>query len=140
MGKNNCFNYNGQYYDIGTKVKLNPKYKEDTTFTYLGYNTYRHAYEFKGLTRSVYYQSDTRIEVLIEEIVEPIYYQEPPEDESKKANIFFQTGSGSAANDDDVFHGFLLYLAVMLGGIIFNDRWLIWIAATLIYFGWKNKL
>lgn len=27
-----------------------------------------------------------------------------------------------------------LYILVMLGGTIFNDRWLIWIAATIIYF------
>ena len=28
----------------------------------------------------------------------------------------------------------VLYVIVMVGGVIFNDRWLIWIAATIIYF------
>jgi hypothetical protein len=35
--------------------------------------------------------------------------------------------------------GLIIYIAVMLGAIIFVDRWLIWIAATIIYFGRKLK-
>ena len=35
--------------------------------------------------------------------------------------------------------GLIIYIAVMLIGVIFVDRWLIWIAATLIYFGSKLK-
>ena len=35
--------------------------------------------------------------------------------------------------------GLIIYIAVMVLGVIFVDRWLIWIAATLIYFGSKLK-
>ena len=35
--------------------------------------------------------------------------------------------------------GLIIYIAVMVIGVIFVDRWLIWIAATLIYFGSKLK-
>ena len=34
--------------------------------------------------------------------------------------------------------GFIIYLIVMAVGAVFVDRWLIWIAATLIYFGRKR--
>lgn len=34
--------------------------------------------------------------------------------------------------------GLIIYIAVMLIGTVFVDRWLIWIAATLIYFGRKR--
>lgn len=34
--------------------------------------------------------------------------------------------------------GLIIYIAVMLIGTIFVDRWLIWVVATLIYFGRKR--
>ena len=133
MGQNRCFQYNGRYYDVGTKVVLRTMYNGDVVTTYLGYR------KFEGYDVG-YYLSGMRPEQYIKEIIAPVYYQEPPIDESEKNNILFSTGSGSAEHNDDVFHGFLLYLAVMLGGILFNDRWLIWIMATIVYFSWKNKL
>ena len=33
----------------------------------------------------------------------------------------------------------ILYIVVMLGGLIFNDRILIWIVATIIYVGFRNR-
>ena len=137
MSKDRCFNYNGQYYDVGTKVKMKIK-GEIIETTYLGSGGKYARYQFEGIEHT--FNACPNLHHIIIEIVEPVYYQEPPVDESKKENIFFRTGSGSAAHSDDVFHGFLLYLAVMLGGIIFKDRWLIWIMATIVYFGWKKKL
>ena len=32
------------------------------------------------------------------------------------------------------FEATVLYLVVMFGGSIFNDRWLIWITATILWF------
>ena len=132
MSNKRCFQYNGQYYDIGTKVILKTKYKGEVITTYLGDG------RFDGF--SIYdYPSGVPSKYYIKEIIEPIYYQEDSIEESKKSNIFIRTGSGSWGAHDDIFHGLLLYVAVMLGGIIFNDRWLIWIAATIIFFGWKAK-
>lgn len=34
--------------------------------------------------------------------------------------------------------GLIIYILVMIVGVIFVDRWLIWIAATIIYFGSKR--
>lgn len=33
----------------------------------------------------------------------------------------------------------ILYILVMVGGCIFEDRWLIWIAATVIYVNYLRK-
>ena len=124
------FEYKGQKYDIGTKVKLKTRWSGIVETTFRGYNQYDCLLERAGATPDDY----------IVEIIEPVYYVEPEPTPHKKVNIFFRTGSGSAAHNDDVFYGFLLYLFVMIGGVIFKDRWLIWIMATIIYFGWKKKL
>lgn len=132
MSINRCLYYKGKYYDIGTKVKIKTKRKGEIVTIFRGFRRY------DGLTEHDYY-SGMSSEYYIVEIIEPVYYKEPEPDSTKKANAFMQTGSGSWNSHDDVFHGFLLYIAVMLGGIIFNDRWLIWIIATVIFFGWKKK-
>lgn len=36
----------------------------------------------------------------------------------------------------DIFGGVVIYLAVMVVGAIFRDRWLLWIAATIIFINW----
>lgn len=122
--------YKGVYYDVGTKVKLKTRWYGIVEATFLGYRTYDCLLERAGATPDDY----------IVEIIEPVYYIPPPEPAPKKANIFFRTGSGSAAHNDDVFHGFLLYLAVMFGGLLFKDCVLVWISATIVYFSWKAKL
>lgn len=122
--------YKGQYYDVGTKVKIKDKHNHIITTTYMGGGSYR---------PYVFFYSLGKPETYIVEIVEPVYYVPQQEEAPKKASIFTRTGSGSWNSHDDVFHGLLLYIAVMLGGIIFKDRWLIWITATLIFFGWKKK-
>lgn len=35
--------------------------------------------------------------------------------------------------------GIIIYIATMIGGSIFNDRVLVWIAATVIFIGWIIK-
>ncbi len=132
MSKMRCFQYNGQYYDIGTKVILKTKYKGEITTIYLGNGC------FDGVSICDY-PSGMPSKYYIKEIIKPVYYQESPINETKKANIFTRTGSGSAGSNDDVFHGLLLYIAVMIGGVIFNDRWLIWVIATAVFFSWKAK-
>jgi hypothetical protein len=129
--------YNGVDYMPGTTMLVKTKYKGEVVTTYLGWNSYT-KYQFEGLSASdVLVGMDPKYWVI--KIIEPVYYHDPPIDEHKKANVFLRTGSGSAAHDDEIFHGLLLYIAVMLCGIIFNERWLIWIVATAIFFGWKAK-
>lgn len=129
--------YNGVDYMPGTKMLVKTRYKGEVITTYLGWNSYTR-YQFEGLSPHDV-PSGIESKYWIVKIIEPVYYQESPINESKKSNIFVRTGSGSAAHDDEIFHGLLLYITVMLFGIIFNDRWLIWIAATIIFFSWKAK-
>lgn len=137
MGQNRCFQYNGKYYDVGTKVRMKFKNEELIT-TYLGGDD-RYAYKFEGLPPNMF-NGGSHPQNRIIEIIDPVYPQAPNIDKSKRANIFFRTGSGSAESADNVFHGFLLYLAVMIIGTFFNARLLIWIIATITYFGWKSRL
>lgn len=132
MSRNRCFLYKEQYYDVGTKVKIKTRWHGEVVATFLGYDEFDNVLKYE-------IPVGAQIENYIVEIIEPVYYQGSKPNAYKKSSIFTRTGSGSASSSDDVFHGLLLYIAVMLGGIIFNDRWLIWIAATVIFFGWKAK-
>lgn len=50
---------------------------------------------------------------------ECVYKEEPP-----KYDSIYTMETGSAV---------VLYVVVMVGGAIFNDRWLIWIVATFVF-------
>lgn len=127
------FEYKGQKYGYGTKLKVMTRYWGVVETTYLGGRKYDGVSPYDLALGS-------SPESYIIEIIKPIYYIPPSKQENKKSSVFTRTGSGSWQSDDDVFHGLLLYIAVMLGGVIFNDRWLIWIMATIIFFSWKaNK-
>lgn len=132
INKCQCLHYKGQYYDIGTKVKLKDKWNKIVIATYKGRG------EFDGISKYAFY-SLMPPEHYIVEIIEPVYYQEKENNDGKKSSIFTRTGSGSWQSSDEVFYGLTWYIAVMLVGIIFKDRWLIWIIATWIFFGWKKK-
>lgn len=132
MSRNRCLLYKGQYYDVGTKVKIKTRHNGEVVTTFRGFRRY------DGLTEYDYY-SGMSSEYYIVEIIEPVYYKEPEPDPAKKVNIFMRTGSGSWNSHDDVFHGLLLYIAVMLVGSIFKDALLIWIISTLVFFSWKAK-
>lgn len=121
--------YKGQYYDVGTKVKLKTRWSGVVETIFLGYETYDCYLERASANPDDY----------IVEIIEPVYYVPPEKQEGEKSNVFMRTGSGSWNSDDDIFHGLLLYIAVMLVGTIFKDRLLIWIIATWVFFSWKAK-
>ena len=124
--------YKGRYYDVGTIVKIRTRYKGIIHSTYEGNGN------FEGVSK--YSRGGgPDPESYIVEIVKPVYYIPPEPEQPKKANIFVRSGSGSSAHNDDIFHGLLLYIVVMLVGTIFKDRWLIWIFATIFFFGWKAK-
>ena len=123
--------YKGVYYDVGTKVRIKTRWGEIVTATFVGGGNYKPYVMYFNLSKPESY---------IVEILEPVYYKETEENvEAKKENIFTSTGSGSWSSHDDVFHGFLLYIAVMAVTIIFKERIGLWILETLIFFGWKAK-
>lgn len=130
------FEYKGVKYGIGTKVIVDDLCWGKTDATFYGWQSYG---SFQG---SKFYGgiSINDIDKKIIAIVEPVYWV-PPEskNDGKKSNIFTRTGSGSYQSDDEVTYGLIWYIVIMVIGAIFNDRWVIWIAATIIFFSWKNK-
>lgn len=119
MGLGWYLRYKGQYYDAGTKVKIKNQFGEIETTTFMGGGTYEPCVWYSSLTPPEYY---------IVEIIEPVYYQ-PPKPHVQK---------GLPAGDGP-FYALLWYIAIMVVGIIFKDRWLVWIIATLCFFGYIKK-
>lgn len=66
---------------------------------------------------------------MIEEIIEPVLYDNKPTWQIAVDN-YRETPKGMRA---DIFPGTILYVAVMLVGLIFNARIIIWIIATILY-------
>lgn len=132
------FEYKGVKYGVGTKVLVKDLCYGQTKATFYGWQAY-------GSFRDSRFDcgiSINDIDKKIIEIIEPVYWS-PTEDVSsnygEKSNIFTRSGSGSWQSDDEITYGLIWYIVIMLIGTIFNDRWIIWIAATIIFFSWKHK-
>lgn len=141
------FEFKGIKYGVGTIIKYpitncrlgEPVVKEAVFcggghFTYIGHQAPLQLYDnfFNG-THPKYHK--TYINYI--EIVKPVYYQEP--EPPKPQNIFLRTGSGSWDAHNEVCVGLIWYIIIMLVGVIFQDRLIIWISATIMFFLWKSK-
>lgn len=130
--------YQGQYYDVGTKVKIKGpmgvvgatfegwKYRGEGCFTADSgsYFDLYNNYNFSAVNK------------FIEKIVEPVYPDLQPTE--TYTNGGFGMPSRNKPPSWEVEIGWIWYIAIMLVLIIFKDRWLGWTAATVIFFGWKN--
>ena len=72
------------------------------------------------------------LENTIVEIIVPVYYEEP--------SVEYRRGirGGPCPPEDDIFVGWVWYIVIMVVGIIFKDRLMIWVFATAAFFLWKN--
>lgn len=77
--------------------------------------------------------------VSIAKIIEPHYYRPAP----REMNAWDKFKVNGGPKPVDTSFGTFIYIVVMIGGAIFKDRILLWVAATLIYllwrFGYMNK-
>jgi hypothetical protein len=121
MSQNRCFIYKGQYYDVGTKVKIKTRWNGEIITTFLGYNRFKDVLKYEIPVCA-------QIEHYIVEIIEPVYYKEP----EPTKHFFLPAGDGP-------FYALLWYIVVMVVGTIFKDRLLIWIVATWIFFSYIKK-
>lgn len=123
------FIYNGIEYKEGTKVKiLTSRYGEQI----MVYSDSPWLSEFKSDKPTVpnIKVSTPNVEYLkITEIVEPVY--------ARNTIIDTTTSDKYRPAPWDVEIGWIWYIIIMVVGTIFNCRWLIWIFATVIFFGWK---
>lgn len=119
--------YNGQCYDVGTRLKLNFYGTiRDGTIEWISHN---HVYiRFTDGTGHMF-SKVWSLDKTIVQIIEPVYYIESPKQ---------QIRGGSTPSINDIFVGWAWYIVIMFVGVIFEDRWLIWLFATIIFFTWKN--
>lgn len=139
----NYFDFQGKRYGVGTVVRIKPVpgknnkeinrcngIAEFTEGLDSGYLT------FSGIVPlgsdnciiGIFDSPDDRIE----EIIEPVFYENKPVWEVAITN-YKKTPRNRRA---DISPGTILYVTVMLLGIIFNARIVIWIIATLLYAGY----
>ena len=124
--------YHGQYYDIGTKVKIKIGPNQTTETIFLGWSVNRSgngkSFECEYPYSERYHCSAT--EQYIVEIINPVYPLLKP--------ITQQTTNRNCPNSWDVEIAWVWYVLIMIVGAIFKDRWIIWIFGTLFFFAWKN--
>ena len=124
--------YQGERYDVGTQLK----FRTSSWGTILEGKIEWISHNHVGirLTDGGFWRlSKTRsLDNTIVEIIEPVYYEEP--------QIEYKQGlrGGVCPPEGDVFVGWVWYIAIMLVGAIFKDRFAIWVFATAVFFLWKN--
>lgn len=144
----NWFEYQGRYYGYGTIVKLKPEVyrgiirieKREGKMIFVkgltnGSMRFVGAYNPDGWEKIGIYGIWNPNEI-IEYIIKPVYVELRPVWEDALKNY----KSATPEHKHLTFPGTLWYAIIMIGGAIFNARWIIWIIATIIYFSyWINK-
>lgn len=137
------FIYHGVAYGVGTKVILSDEFASKYSYKrknipHIFTASYSDGYNI------FYMQDDGTKSCLkssigidnydedIKEIVYPVYANIQHTSWQKQAINNMMSGKFHA----DIFDGVVIYLAVMVVGAIFKDRWLLWIAATIIFINW----
>lgn len=139
MNKTDYFEYNGVRYYPGTKFKMKePKYESAIVKARYVENSVNEEsilvfYEttetlVKG-QRGIFIKKEKLSDVIIE-ILDGNYYTEL---EQSKQYI-------PDSKIPELVIGWIMYLFIMVGLIIFNDRWLGWIAASIYFFNWRKKI
>lgn len=123
-----CFEYEGQKYDVGTRVRNKDFSKFEGTVTSCDGRQIIIVYDV-GFGRI--YGKYSLVGRKCFEIIKPVYYEEKPK------NIPTQV-QRNCPPSWDVEVGWIWYVVIMFVLLFFKARWLGWIAATIIFFGWKN--
>lgn len=121
--------YRGICYNVGTRLKFKPSYWSDPIEGKVEYIS--HHTVFIQLTDGSKWKLSKvqSLDNTITEIIEPVYYEEHP--------IVYKR-SGAHPSEESVFIGWVWYIAIMLIGVIFKDKFTIWVFATAAFFLWKN--
>ena len=119
--------YRGKCYDVGTMIK----YKTYGSIHVGTIKWFSHNAMYV-LREDGYEERISRVFSLdntIQEIIIPVELEEPEKIVTKRRN---------SPPEDDVFYGWICYIAVMIVGTIFNERLTIWVFASLVFFLWKK--
>lgn len=124
--------YKGDYYDVGTKVKMKGR-NGPIVATFIGWR-YQGKGCFEGEDCGFFDMYDSYdyngVNKYVLEIIDPVYpelHYEPVEKNQREKPPKW-----------DVDMALPWYIAIMVIATIFHGRLLIWIAATVIFFLWKN--
>lgn len=120
--------YQGKCYDVGTRLRFRTQWSS----VYEGvieHITHHHIHLKLIDGRTWELCKIQSLDNVIVEIIEPVYYKELPK---------VYTSNRVCPPIGDVDIGWVWYIAVMIVGVIFKDRIMIWIVATVYFFLWKN--
>lgn len=117
--------YKGIYYDIGTKVKVKTRQGTIKEATFVGWSP-QSGFVGEGVWGQ-YYSCD--VDRVVVEIIEPIY---------PKDVVYVKDDDRELPPYEAIDLGWAWYIIIMIGGVFFHDRWLIWIGATAVFFLWKK--
>lgn len=140
MNKTDYFEYNGVRYYSGTKFTMkDPRHKANIVkAVFRGADTlfddeFSIMYEYWDFRKTCQCFILVKPEDLPDKIVEILdgnYYTEL---EKSKQYI-------PDSKIPELVIGWMMYLFIMVGLTIFNDRWLGWIAASIYFFNWRKKI
>lgn len=117
--------YKGVYYDIGTKVKVKTPQGAIKKATFVGWHP---QVGFQGDGVYGFYRSCNADKDVVE-IIEPIY---------PKDVVYVKDNDRELPSYGAIDLGWAWYIIIMIGGVFFHDRWLIWIGATAVFFLWRK--
>ena len=140
MNKTDYFEYNGVRYYPGTKFTMkDPQYKAnivkavfrgaDTLFN----DEFSIMYECGDFRKTGHCFILVKPEDLPDKIIEIIKGNYYTELEQSKQYI-------PDSKIPELVIGWIMYLFIMVGLTIFNDRWLGWIAVSIYFFNWRKKI
>jgi hypothetical protein len=144
MSKVPYFEFQGVKYGIGTILKvprtLDLRWRSKEQIMKEAEFVGGGCFEFLNHTGSIFLCQNRGLSGPYEEyieIIKPVYYQEP--EGLKPQNIFLSTGSGSWDAHNDICVGLIWYIIIMVVGVLFKARLIIWVLATWYFFAWKSK-
>ena len=119
--------YKGKCYDIGTMIRFKQNY-----CTYVGIiQRFTHNGMWLSVhTGSEYYLSRIHsLDNVILEIIIPVYYEE-----STLTHINIK----ESPPEESIFIGWIWYVVIMAGAMIFKDCLMIWVFTTIVFILWKK--
>ena len=122
--KNIYLYYKGQYYDVGTVVKIQTTWNGIQEATFRGWGP-QGGFWRDGITDKCYW---FETEKYIVEIVKPVYPK----------NIVISSDNTDKPSPWDIEIGWIWYIIIMIVGTIFKDRLIIWVFASAVFFLWKS--
>lgn len=134
--KRDYFEYNGERYNSGDTFYINwyTTYSSNPNIIkakFLYYDTETKRYHFKP----EYYSETSRPTELFFTLFRSKIYMT----EQNKQNESYKATFKDELSIDGLLIAWVWYIFIMAVGIIFYDRWLIWIFASLIFFVYRNN-